>query len=545
MKRICLLVLFACGCASSDRPPSAREIEREVELGADVASEVEDVVGLYDHEGLAAYVDSVGQALAAKSPRAGLKWTFRVLDTSSPNAFAVPGGHIYVTRGLLTVMETEAELASVLAHEIGHVVARHGVKAAKRRANKSARVQDVLDGIPGAGKLARVAAMREMQHRREAEREADTLSIKYLRAAGYDPTAGALLMDVLSRLEDDDEGDGEKTAAWRDTHPPLEERAAKLRELGSQRGKTGRDAYLDHLQGVRFGPDSRDGFFMGRLFVHVDEQFRIWLPSDFDAIASGPDVLARSEDEDAFAVLFTADEKSIDAARGAFFRETGFTRGEKWVHQPGYPGMAYGIRIGNNDASIDGMVAFVQHAGQIHVFLMLSSGEDWRRKYGRIAMKSLASFRPITEQWLLDVQPMRVEITRIEQATPVETFSAKNGSAVEPGVLGFLNRVDEQGNLRPGPIKNIVGFNPRIAYAQALKRRKGAKAPEPPAAVAPGPAAAVPTTVDPDAAPSAPAAVVVPAKAPDPAATPNEPAAAKPKPAKPASTADPFGPQGH
>ncbi len=189
-----LAVFFITGCAVL---PAARERE----MGRREAERLEEEVGLYHSDEYRSYVQNVGNRLAIYTERKYLDYEFEILDTFLVNALALPGGYVYITRGLLKELETEAELAGVLGHELGHINARH---AEKRRQIQMATVLAGLAAAPATGGRSLVGGlvggdMAARGYTREAEYEADELGLKYMISAGYDPAG---LTDSLRRLQE-------------------------------------------------------------------------------------------------------------------------------------------------------------------------------------------------------------------------------------------------------------------------------------------------------------------------------------------------------
>ena len=227
--------------------------EQEIGLGQKVSAEIEKKEKLLENAAIQAYVRDIGRRLAAVSPRQDVQYTFKVIDAPDKvNAFALPGGFMYVYTGLMRTLENEAELAGVMAHEIGHVAGRHHGESMTRQfgynfimsiilgedANALAQLGSQLMGAAGA-----------MYYSRDNEREADQVGMSLLFEAGYKPEAMLTLMDKLS-AEDSRRGGGRALAIFA-SHPPTEERAQRLRALVEQYPKEvrdGRPLYADRYR---------------------------------------------------------------------------------------------------------------------------------------------------------------------------------------------------------------------------------------------------------------------------------------------------------
>lgn len=235
--------------------------ESEIEMGREADAEIVASVGLYDDPLLQDYVQDLGMEIAASSERPGLPWSFKLLDDPSVNAFALPGGFVYVTRGLMTHLDSEAELAATIGHEVGHVTARHGVNQMSKQILASAGlgVASILDEDLAAWAFAGHIGLGLLflQHSRDDERQADDLGLRYAMRAGYDPREMSELFGVLEAVSKV-EGAG-RLPSWLATHPDpgarrkrVEEQVAKM-QISDANARIERDSYLERLDGMVFG----------------------------------------------------------------------------------------------------------------------------------------------------------------------------------------------------------------------------------------------------------------------------------------------------
>lgn len=247
----------------------------------------------------AAYVEQVGKNIAVQSGLSNAKGDFTVtlLNSSVNNAFAIPGGYIYVTRQLTALMNNEAELAGVLGHEVGHVAARHSAKR-QQAANRNQIIgvlgsilSGVLLGDSALGQLGQQIAsqgsqMLTLQYSRSQELEADRLGVSYLKRAGYDPRAMATVLDSLARqnaLESRLQGSSTRVPEWASTHP---DPASRVRDALSLAGKTSggatnRDVFLSRIDGLIYGDDPHQGVIEGSRFTHPDLKLTFQVPAGF------------------------------------------------------------------------------------------------------------------------------------------------------------------------------------------------------------------------------------------------------------------------
>ena len=252
--------------------------------------------------GRAAYVEGVGRRVAAYSgtANAGQVYHFTTLNSAVENAFAVPGGYVYLTRQLMGIMNDEAELAFVVGHETGHIAARHHDQ--RRSAQRNSAIWGVLGAILGAavgnnafgGLISQSAQqfskMRLLSFSRDQEYQADVLGIRYITAADYDPNAGATMLAQLTRsaaLEARLQGDRSRsTPEWASTHPLSENRMAQASQLARQTGRAGqglrnRDAFLAQLEGALVDDDPAQGVIDGRSFAHPELGLQFIVPTGY------------------------------------------------------------------------------------------------------------------------------------------------------------------------------------------------------------------------------------------------------------------------
>jgi predicted Zn-dependent protease len=198
--------------------------EQEVEMGTQLAAEVEKEMPMYDDPAVEAYIDSLGQILARNSDRTDIAYHFKVVDTDEVNAFSLPGGYLYVNRGLITTAENESELAGVIGHEIGHVVGKHSAKMLTRQYGISVLAQIALGEDPGMVKslVAYIAATGAlMKYSRDAEREADRFGVDETYRSNIDPMGMSSFFGKLQAMYDRNPSDLEKFFS---SHPPEKER---------------------------------------------------------------------------------------------------------------------------------------------------------------------------------------------------------------------------------------------------------------------------------------------------------------------------------
>jgi predicted Zn-dependent protease len=319
-----LAVLSACAAnpVTGEQDFVLMSEEQEISLGRKYSTEIIKEMPPYDDPELEQLVQQVGDKLAANSHRPDLIYRFTVLDSTSVNAFALPGGYIYITRGLLAYLNSEAELAAVLGHEIGHVTARHSV-----RQHGTATMTGILGavlaastGIQGADTFTNLAGTAIVRgYGREHELEADRLGAEYLAKTGYDPQGMLQVVRVLKDQEAFDkqvaELEDREPSAYHglfSTHPDNDKRlqevinaAAKLRAPGQAR--IGRDSFLQALDGMAFGDREAEGVVRGNRFYHKELDFTLTFPDDWRIDNQAERIVATSRGNDGLIQLTFTD----------------------------------------------------------------------------------------------------------------------------------------------------------------------------------------------------------------------------------------------
>ncbi len=258
-----------------------------------------------------AYVQEIGQKVKGVSELAQQPFTFTLLDSDMVNAFALPGGYVYVTRGLLALADDEAEVAGVLGHEVGHVTARHTAQRYDRAmlGQLGAIAATIAGGILGGEAGAQLgqavggtlATAYVQGFSREQELEADRLGVRYLARAGYDPMAMASFLDALegeSRLRARLEGQKDTVPDWLRTHPRTKDRIREAAAAAASKegGARDRERFLAAIDGLTFGESPAQGFVRGSRFIHPDLDVRFEAPAGFTLINRPNAVLGRTRD---------------------------------------------------------------------------------------------------------------------------------------------------------------------------------------------------------------------------------------------------------
>jgi predicted Zn-dependent protease len=437
---------------------------QEIEMGREADREVASSFGLYPEADVQTYIAGIGARLAAATERPSLPWTFRVVDDASVNAFALPGGFIYVTRGLMTHLNSEAELASVVGHEIGHVTARHSISQITK--SQLATV-GLVAGMIVSPQLARFGDLAQagmgllfMKFSRNDESQADDLGLRYMARQDYDPHEMVEVFNLLDRVG---EASGEGRApSWLSTHPAPANRAQRIQAAIQAQQLTGtrveEASYLRRLDGMVFGENPREGFFEGTSFFHPELRFQITFPRGWQTQNQKQAVAAMSPQEDAIVVMTLVPGTSAEQAAGEFVRQQGLRAGNaQRANIGGLPAVTALFEAIAGDTQVAGRVAFVEHGEKVYRLLGYTPSNRFRG-YDRVFAESIASFAPLTDRRYLDVEPRRVKVVDVAQPMTVDDLARRYGSTVPGTVLAVINHVAPGATLPAGhPAKVVVG----------------------------------------------------------------------------------------
>ena len=319
---LALVTSLLASCGTQVVNPVTGQTERtamderaELAEGKKAHDEVLKEYGVYPDPKLQAYVNEIGQKLARQSHRANIPWTFTVLDSPEINAFALPGGYVYITRGILAYMESEADMAGVIGHEIGHVTARHGAQRATRQQNAGlgvlaatvlGAVLESKAGVSGGtemfGQMAQgVAAGYVAKYSREQELQADSLGAEYLSRSQYDPRNMIDVIRVLKLQEafaaDEARASGQPApegANWLSSHPSNDQRLQAISQNAAKYQGSyvsdGAQRFLQVIQGMRFGESPEQGLTRGQNFYHAGLGLAMTAPAGW-RIQNAPEAL--------------------------------------------------------------------------------------------------------------------------------------------------------------------------------------------------------------------------------------------------------------
>ncbi len=439
---------------------------QEIQIGRSVADGAEQQLGLVEDEALQAYVQRLGVMLGRASERPDLPWTFRVADDPTPNAFAAPGGFIFITRGMLALLRNEAELVSILGHEVGHVTARHSVAMMSRAqlAQLGLGIGSIIS--PTVAEFGDLAAgglqLLFLRYSRDAERQADDLGYRYALEHGYDVRE---MPNVFAALQQAAALAGQSPVpSWLATHPYPEERIARLdRQLSTlpatvEARRIGEREYLQHIEGLAYGEDPRKGYFEANRFLHPDLAFRLDFPREWRTQNFAQAVVAGSPREDALVQLMLV-PGTLNEAAERFFGQPGVSAGRvRSQTVNGLPAISGAFEAKTEQAVLRGIATFVSLAGRSYRILGYSPAAQFAG-YEATFRAVGASFAPLTDASALARQPRRLAIVRVPHAMTLAEFDRTHPSAIPLEELALINQLSgPEAELPAGfRAKQIVG----------------------------------------------------------------------------------------
>jgi predicted Zn-dependent protease len=441
---------------------------QEIQMGQQAAQEVAQTIGFVDDPGLQSYVAGIGKRMAAKSERPDLPWEFHVVNDAAVNAFALPGGFIYVTRGLLASMNSEAELATVLGHEIGHVTARHSVQQISKAqlATLGLGIGSIVS--PEVAQFAGLASQGMqvlfLKYGRDAENQADELGFRYALGQNYDVREMANVFETLNRASQMG-GDGGRLPEWLSTHPNPENRVKRTEErldtlhASLANAIVNRDQYLREIDGLIYGEDPRQGFFEGAMFYHPDMRFQLRFPEGWKAQNTPSAVVAISPKEDAIVQLGLAGDASPREAATQFLSQEGVQAGNGSTSSiNGNPAATSYFQAQTQQGVIEGIVSFISYGGKTFGLLGYTAQGNLQA-YDREFQESIRSFDQLRNSAALSVKPAVLQLVRVPSQMTLAQFNQQYPSTISLEELAIINELAGPETVVPRgrTLKRVVG----------------------------------------------------------------------------------------
>jgi len=463
--------LAACATnPTTGRSSAFGSIEDDVALGAREHPKIVAAFGgEYADSRVAGYVQNMGRTIGAKTEFPNLPYRFTVLNTPIVNAFALPGGYVYLTRGLLALASNEAEVAGVLGHEIGHVTARHSAERQTQSifAQLGLIVLGVATGSQALTQLAAVGATAYLQsYSRDQEMEADTLGIRYMSRAGWQPEGMATFLATLrewsqleARLAGRDPGSVDQYN-WLASHPRTLDRvdaAMKAAAVSSQEGKVDRDGHLQQIAGMRFGDDPAQGIIDGQSFRHPVLRFAFEAPRGFRLMNAENEVTAQHPNGAAL-VFDMARSQSSDLAQYIAGEWAGTTRvGDLRRFTVNGQDAASGFaRVQTSNGSVDLIPVAIRGEGnQVFRFLFIAPGGQANRWTGAFS-GTIDSFRRLSAGEAAQIKGFRLDVVQAGGRSVASLAQGLPFGGYNEAAFRVLNDLAASGQPSSGQLVKVV-----------------------------------------------------------------------------------------
>jgi predicted Zn-dependent protease len=447
---------------------------QEVALGAQYHPAVISTFGVYDSPQLQAFITEKGNEIGKISHRPNLEFHFKILDSPVVNAFAVPGGYVYFTRGILAQFNNEAELVGVLGHEIGHVTARH---SASQQSKQQLGQLLLMGGMIASEKFREFGgyAMQGMQllflkFSRDNEHESDRLGVEYSSKIGYDAREMANFFNVLNKMSMESEQGGVPT--FMSTHPDPGDRYNSVKNQAVQwqdslnytNWKVNGDSYLRMIDGMVYGEDPRQGFVESNTFYHPDMKFKFPVPAGWQLLNSPIQVQMAPKDGNALMIFTMAQQKTLEEAAQKTLADLKLTvLDSKRTTVNGFPAIAAISQQVSQDQqtgaqqAIKVMTYFIQDNNSIYVFHGVSDDANFNSFY-RIFELTMTNFSRLTDSAKLNVKPKRIKIVQTPAAgTLSQTFRSLKVPDSQMKELALLNNMELTDQVAKGKLIKIIG----------------------------------------------------------------------------------------
>ena len=419
--------------------------------------------GLYQDERLQAFINEKGKEMGAISHRPDLNYTFRILDSPVVNAFALPGGYVYFTRGIMAHFNNEAEFAGVLGHEIGHITARHSAK------QYSAQMVGQLGLIAGviasedfrqvAGDASQAMGLLFLKFGRDHESQSDELGVAYSTQIGYNSHEMADFFQTLQRIQDKA---GVSVPSFFSTHPNPVDRFNKVHQhsaeaqagLDASQLKINRESYLQMIDGIIYGEDPRQGYTDDYVFYHPELKFLFPYPRNWQLYNSPQQVQIAPEDGKALILLTLSGQKDLQSAVQSDNQQFGFNVIESATTSVnGFPAVVNIADLqqtdpntGQTSEAIRILNYYIKDNELIYVFRGMSKQVDFNA-YVNSFKSSMGGFNRLTDSRRINVKPVRVYVKKASRTGSLQSvlkaLGASNNDLEELAIINGLQLTDQ------------------------------------------------------------------------------------------------------
>lgn len=465
------LLLLMNGCSTN--PVTGKKdvmfvsTEQELAMGKQSDPQIVAQFGLYDHAGMQRFIQEKGKQMAAVSHRSDIPYEFKILDSPVINAFAVPGGYVYFTRGIMAHFNNEAQFAGVLGHEIGHVAARHSAKQQSKAMLAQLGLVVGMVVAPELGQFANAAqqglGLLFLKFGRDDERQSDELGVEYSTKIGYDAHEMAGFFQTLQRQQ---EGKAEALPDFLSTHPNPADRFETVHKLaegwqqkeGKAKLAVNRESYLRMIDGIIYGDDPRQGFVENQVFYHPVMKFQFPIPSGWGHQNTPQMVQMAPQDGKAMMMLTLVPGNSLQEATQQVLKGYQLQPVEsKSVSVNGLPAMAVVAEQRQEQGAVRALVYVIQYGGNNYAMLGVSREQDFN-SYFELFSRTMQSFRQLTDAEKINRKPERVLVRKVTQGgTLAQALRAYQVPEKRHEELAVLNGMQLNDQLAAGSLIKVVG----------------------------------------------------------------------------------------
>ncbi|WP_299757007.1 M48 family metalloprotease [uncultured Pontibacter sp.] len=445
--------------------------EQEIALGAQSDPAVIAQFGLYEDKALQQFIQQKGQAMAAVSHRPNLDFEFKIVDSPVINAFALPGGYVYFTRGIMAHFNNEAQFAGVLGHEIGHITARHSVQ----QQSKATLAQiGLIAGMVISPEIAQFGDLASqglgllfLKFGRDDERESDELGVEYSTKIGYD---AAEMADFFLTLQRKQSGNGQAIPDFLSTHPNPADRYTTVHELAAQWKKKEnlttaqieRNSYLKRIEGMVYGEDPRQGFVENNTFYHPELKFRFPVPTGWDYMNSPQVFQMAPKDGKAMMNLMLVPGETLEEAAQQLMQGYNLQPVEsKNITVSGLPAIAIVAdqqqqQQQQQQQVIRTLTYLIRYGGYNYSLMGITTANDFNT-YFQTFSNTMQNFAELTEADKLNRQPKRIQIVTVQQpASLSQIFQNNNVSKDRMEELAILNGLELTDQVERGTMIKLI-----------------------------------------------------------------------------------------
>lgn len=452
---------------------SSQSIEFDKKIGTEYAAQIEQSLGIYEHESSEEMIKSIGNSLVPNIQERKFDYNFELIDMGMPNAFALPGGYVYVSRGLLALTNSEDELAGVIGHEIGHCEYRHSVKQLRRKiipallklpgAIVSMTVDEHLGQVLNAP-LNTSSSFFLASYSRKHEKQADRFGINLMTTADYAPDYFPNILDRLSKTFEELTGE-EETFSYFDSHPYTPKRVKyldaeiKKHQLeGLDPTKKEHDSFLMSLDGLCFGPNPLYGIFQDNEFLHPGLQLHVTFPKGWDTdnetTTFGAADTTGSESMIAIGILPEAKAPELSGTEYVKKIKENFNTTpevEKSVNINGINGYLVSVRDSSGTEVVGIHSLWFNLFGNSYQFIGIAPDTHFE-----LLKESAKSIRPLNQAELSSIEIMKIRIKKAQKGESLADFCERVDNIINPELTAIINDIDINHELKEGQLVKII-----------------------------------------------------------------------------------------